>query len=132
MGVDWYNGALQAIDRDAQRALEMTADALKQDLIQSHTLPFAENSEANRRRGVVPGELQMSVYVDRTRSERGTVSVVTSTPYARRLYYHPEYDFYRGENKLAGGKWYEPYRAGKKLAWLRKAYAEFLRRSRAW
>ena len=115
MGVRWYPGALEAIDASARKALEKTAEALKTDLIQSQTLPRWT------------GELQDSVFVDRTQSWRGKVSIVTNTPYARRLYYHPEYDFWQGFNEKAGGMWYEPYKKGKKKQWVISTYKKFLK-----
>ena len=128
MSVEWYPGKKREIGDRARKALQMTAQAVVTDLLQRQVLPFAEDSLANRRRGVVPGELQGSVHVDRTRSAQGTVSVVTSTPYARRLYYHPEYSFYKGENPHAGGGWYEHYKRGKGLQWLKSAYKKMLER----
>ncbi len=43
-------------------------------------------------------------YIERTE--------VTQTPYARRLYYHPEYNFQTDENPFAGGEWYKPWLPG--------------------
>lgn len=129
MAFRWYPGKKEELQRDVVVALEMTADALRSDLVASQTLPFAEDSLENFRRGVVPGELQGSVHVNRDRSSEGTVSVVTSTPYARRLYFHPEYNYYRGTNAKAGGLWYEPYRADGGH-WVRAVYSQMLRERR--
>lgn len=35
--------------------------------------------------------------------------IVSTTPYARRLYFHPEYHFQTKENPHAKGKWYEDW-----------------------
>lgn len=129
--VDWYPGGWKQIEQDAQMALEMTGEALRTDLLAQQTVPFAEASEENLKRGVVPGELQGSIYVDRSHSGYGTVSVVSNTPYARRLYFHPEYNFYKGTNPRAGGEWYEPYKpGGKRNKWLVGAYVAFLKKLR--
>ena len=53
-----------------------------------------------------PGRL-----VDSCHIENGT-DVVWNTPYARRLYYHPEYHFQTDENPFAGGAWLEPWLPG--------------------
>ena len=37
----------------------------------------------------------------------GSGEVMWRTPYARRLYYHPEYDFSTEKNPQAGGYWFE-------------------------
>lgn len=115
MGVSWYPGALASIDSNARKALEMTAEAVRTDLLNSQTLPRDT------------GELTESVYVDRERSGKGQVSIVTNTPYARRLYFHPEFHFRQDRNKRAGGMWYAPYLKGKKLEWAKSAYAKFMR-----
>ena len=129
MNIQWYPGALQAIDDAARRALEQTGEAVRTDLLQQQTVPFAENSEKNRELGIVPGELQGSIFVDRSESRSGKVSVVANTPYARRLYFHPEYDYYQGTNKRAGGEWFKPYMEGKRKDWLQRSFASLLRRA---
>ena len=40
------------------------------------------------------------------------VDIITDSPQARRLYYHPEYDFQTVNNPNAGGMWYEPWLSG--------------------
>ena len=66
--------------------------------------------------------------MDYDASSSGTCSIVSSTPYARRLYFHPEYHFSKDENANAGGKWFEPWSdGGDKAADVKKAYAAFYR-----
>lgn len=150
MNIKWYAGELEKLDRQAQQALEMTGEAIRTDLIQQQTVPYAEDpyaaelsklqnpTKAQRREarekanatGVVPGELQGSIFVDRTESFKGKVAVVSNTPYARRLYFHPEYNFYRGHNKRAGGEWYKPYMTTRR-EWVVKAFGRLMRRARA-
>ena len=125
MNIKWYPGELERLDDAARKALEMAGEAVRTDLLQEQTLPFAEDSERNRERGIVPGELQGSVFVDRSEARGGKVSVVANTPYARRLYFHPEYNYYRGTNPRAGGMWFEPYK-GERRKWLADAYAKLL------
>ena len=38
--------------------------------------------------------------------------LVSSTPYARRLYYHPEYRFDKKENPNAGAGWFDDWAEG--------------------
>lgn len=125
--IEWYLGKKKEIDNNARRALEQTAAAIIDDLIKTEVLPWAEDSDENRQRGVIPGELQGSVFVDRTHSIYGEVSVVTNTPYARRLYYNPDFNFYQGENYAAGGEWYEQYKAGKGAKWVAETYRKLLK-----
>ena len=69
-------------------------------------------------------------FVDDSKSRNGKVSVVSSTPYARRLYYHPEYNFSKSENANAGGKWFEPYTpGGKKQDFAEKTFAKLYKKN---
>lgn len=130
-GIRWYPGKRAKLDREFQQALEQAAEAVRTDLIMSQTVPYAEDSEENRRRGVVPGELQSSIHLDDSRSAFGEVSIVASTPYARRLYYHPEYQYYRGANPKAGGLWFRDYLPhGRKRGFAAKAFKMRLREIR--
>lgn len=83
------------------KALEKTGDMLHSNLIMSQTMPFDT--------GMLQNE---STFVNYEKSAEGVVSIVSSTPYARRLYFHPEYNFQRGKNPNAGGRWLDPYLAG--------------------
>lgn len=82
-------------------ALEQTAETLHTEVVQAQVIP--------RDTGVLQNE---STFVDCSDSHRGKVSIVSSTPYARRLYFHPEYHFQKGENPKAKGKWYEDWQPG--------------------
>ena len=82
-------------------ALEKTAEALHTEVVQAQIMPFDTGNLQNE-----------STFVDKSQSSGGTVSLVSSTPYARRLYYHPEYHFQKYENPFAGGKWFDPWLPG--------------------
>ncbi|MBS6645886.1 MAG: hypothetical protein KH366_20110 [Clostridiaceae bacterium] len=85
------------------KTLEMTAEALHTEVVQAQVMPFDG------------GHLQEdSTFVDYSDSQSGRVTLVSSTPYARRLYYHPEYNFQTDENSFAGGEWYQPWLPGGK------------------
>lgn len=63
------------------------------------------------------------------RSSRiGMGEVVWDTPYARRLYYNPQYNFSKDKNPNARGLWFEEAKSRKKENWLenaRKNYRKF-------
>lgn len=86
-------------------ALEQTAAALNTQVEQDQVMPYGDT-----------GKLQGDTFVDTKDSSKGRVSIVTPGPYARRLYYHPEYNFRHHENPNAKGKWYEDYVDGGKKA----------------
>ena len=100
---------------DAQiRALEQTAEHLKTEVMMAQVIPYDRS------------DLQKSAFVDRTNSKSGTVDLVYSTPYARRLYFHPEYNFNQDptKNPNAQGKWCEPWLTGPKKDWAHQEYAK--------
>ena len=104
---------------DAQiTALEQTAEVLHTEVEQAQVFPFDT------------GTLQEgATFLDRSESKSGKVSIVSSTPYARRLYFHPEYHFQTGENPNARGKWYTDWLPGGKEAdFAAKAFKEIYRR----
>lgn len=97
-------------------SLVETADALKRDLQKSQTMPFDT------------GELQdRSTFMDDSKKKSGRVTIVSDTPYARRLYFHPEYNFQKTKNKNAGGMWFETYINGQKKNWVSKKFAKIMK-----
>lgn len=113
----------------ANQALKETADAVKSDLQQSQTMPFGnDTTEYAKKIGYKAGTLQnRSTFVDDSKKNSGKVSIVSDTPYARRMYFHPEYNFYTGHNSKAGGEWFGPYISGNKKTFVRKAFAKLMR-----
>lgn len=107
-------GKLKKFTRAQIVALEKTAEALQTEIVQEQVVPM-EN-------GTLQGE---QFFVDYSNSKKGTVSLVHSTPYARRLYYHPEYNFSKDENPNARGKWFEPWISGKYKDFVKKVYKKF-------
>lgn len=100
---------------DAQiKALEMTAEALHTEVVQAQVMPRDT------------GHLQNdSTFVDYSKSKNGLVSLISQTPYARRLYFHPEYNFRTTENPNAQGKWLEPWISGDKKEWCSETFKKF-------
>lgn len=104
---------------DAQiTALEQTADLLRTEVDQAQVFP--------RDTGHLQDE---STFLDRSESSHGKVSIVSSTPYARRLYFHPEYHFSKTANPHAKGMWYEDWLpGGKESDFAVKTFKELYRR----
>ena len=87
---------LNMLDNAQFEALAQTADATLTELRDRQVMPFDTGNLQND-----------STFVDD--SQRDKVSIVSSTPYARRLYFHPENNYRRGNNASAGGKWFESF-----------------------
>lgn len=143
---------LQALDDAAVEALEQTAEALHTEVVQAQVMPFdapetvtervygkrgqfAKNGREYKGKLVKKvvhggGTLQNeSTFVDNSDSSSGRVRIISSTPYARRLYFHPEYHFDKEENPNAQGRWYEPWINGKEKEFCQKTFAELYRRA---
>ena len=109
---------LKELTRQQYISLAQTADALVTDLRDSQTMPFDTGNLQND-----------STFIDDSQKEKGKVSIVSSTPYARRLYYHPEYNFRTTNNRNAGGKWFEPYISGNRTDFLKDTFAKLFKRN---
>ena len=94
--VELNYSVLNMLDNAQFEALAQTADATLTELRDRQVMPFDTGNLQND-----------STFVDA--SQKTTVSIVSSTPYARRLYFHPEYNYRRGNNASAGGKWFESF-----------------------
>lgn len=97
--------------------LELTAEKLHTEVEQAQVMPRDTGNLQNE-----------STFLDYSDSHNGKVSIVSSTPYARRLYFHPEYHFQKVENPNARGKWYADWIDGEKADVCTKEYKAIYRR----
>lgn len=110
--VELNMSVLNMLDGAQYEALAQTGDATLTELRDRGVMPFDTGNLQND-----------STFVDD--SEKGRVSIVSSTPYARRLYFHPEYNFRRGNNSRADGKWFDSFLNDNFIS---NAYAKLLKR----
>ena len=110
---------IRQLTQAAVTALELTGEALHTEVIQAQVFPFDT------------GHLQEdATFVDYSRANDGMVTLVSSTPYARRLYYHPEYHFQTKENPNAKGMWYEDWLpGGAKASDASKLFTQFYKKA---
>lgn len=125
-------GLLRALAQAQITALEQTAEDLHTEVVQAQVVP--------RMDGTLQGE---GFFVDTSESYNGEISLVHTTPYARRMYFHPEYDFHKGPweekwtdkegvkqhvkhdgNPNARGKWFEPWISGAHKDFCQKTFAQ--------
>jgi len=108
-------GKIGEISEAAMTALHKTAEALHTEVVQAQVVPFRTGNLQNE-----------SSFVDDSDIESGSVSLVYNTPYARRLYYHPEFNFYQGENPQAQGEWLKKWLdGGSEAEFARAAFQKF-------
>jgi hypothetical protein len=128
---------MKQLDQAGVTALVQTADDLRKEIKHAEVIP--------RKDGTLQGE---AFFVDTSNAQSGSVSLVHSTPYARRLYFHPEYHFrheaweedvkdkdgkvhhltHQG-NPNAKGKWFEDWLpGGKNSDFAKKTFERLYRR----
>lgn len=105
---------IKRISEAAKLAAIDTMEQVYTDLVNAETMPFDKGDMQNNQ-----------TFVNST--ETGAV-LITGSPQARRLYYHPEYNFQTGKNHNAGAYWLEPYISGDKKDFIRDKYTELFRK----
>lgn len=105
---------IQGIEKAVRDSAFEAMEALHTDLVSSQTMPFDTGDMQNNQ-----------TFVES--AENGAV-LVTGSPQARRLYYHPEYSFQTGKNQNAGAYWLETYLTGTKSDFVKIQFTDILKR----
>ena len=94
--------ALGRISAAAKAAAWETMEAVKTDILASQTRPRDT------------GTMEETLHVHDQFCDSDTVHTILQTDgdQARRLYFHPEYNYQTINNPNAGAGWYDPYAAG--------------------
>lgn len=101
--VDMNKGRVKALTSYTRKAVGMTAEQLRTEVIMANVIPLDEGTLQN-----------VQTFIDTKALDKGEVQIVHDTPYAARLYHHPEYDFDQSLNAHARGEWWEPWLTGNK------------------
>lgn len=107
-----YPEKIGTLEKASKQAFEMTVEAVLSDIVTSAVTP--------KDTGVLE-ESGFTVIKD------AVGQIIFDTPYARRLYYHPEYNFRHDKNVNAQGKWMETYIDGPKKKWIIDTYNKLLK-----
>jgi len=89
------NNGFERVMAKARRVLVQTAQAMCDDVKNSGTMPFRSGHLQNN-----------ATTVDVSGLRQGRVAIVSDTPYARRKYFNPQFDFNTSVNSQAGGRWF--------------------------
>lgn len=89
----WDKKGLKHIDDALARSLGIAGHLLQGDIREAQVIP--------RMDGTLSGE---AFKVDDSTAKQGYIRFTFSTPYARRLYFHPEYKFHKEPWTDASGK----------------------------
>lgn len=111
------HAALKQLSKAFSVALVKTCEAVKTDVISKNVMPFRVGTMQNE-----------SVFVDDSQATRGIAVITVDTPYARRLYFHPEYKFNKAENPDAQGRWFDPWIDGVYAAMAQNALNTFYKK----
>lgn len=93
--------AVQKLSQAQSVALAQTASQMLKELKDDHVLPFDTGTLQNE-----------SSFVDDSNAKSGLVQIIHDTPYARRLYFNPQYNFNQSKNPNARGEWWEDWIKG--------------------
>lgn len=108
---------LESVRAAVERAAERTMEALRDEVVQSQKMPFDTGDMQNN-----------ATFVTAPMNVDGSVLVLLTTdaPQARRLYYHPEYDFQQGKNANAQGEWLKDWISGDKQDFVQNTFKRSL------
>lgn len=115
--VKMHRGVVKKLSNAQIIAMEQTAEAVKTDVIAKNVIPFDDGTLQNE-----------STMIDTSGSKHGSVTISSDLPYARRLYFHPEYNFSKKNNPNAGGRWYDPWIDGSRKDFAMKAFRTLYKR----
>lgn len=115
--VDVNKAKVRALSAMSKKAVGMTAEQLRTEVIQERVIPFDEGILQN-----------VQTFVDMQAIAKGEVQIVHDTPYAARLYFNPQFNFDQTINANARGEWWEPWLTGQKKKRPHELFKEFYRR----
>ena len=96
-------------------SLQQAAEAMKSQIVADQVVPKET------------GELERSAFV--RKQKRSKYQIVYDVPKARRLYWHPEYNFRQDKNPNARGMWMQSYIDGDRKDYFKKAFSMFYKQN---
>lgn len=115
MTVKWKTAVIKKDVKAAQDALFQTGEALHTEVVQAQVMPFDTGTMQNTATSV-------------QKIDSDHVQLQTVTPYAARMYYHPEYNFQKASNQNAQGRWLDNWINGKKKDWCSKTFKKIFKK----
>ena len=110
---------VKEIEAATLKSLEQTAHATNGALMANGYIPFDQGTLQNE-----------GTFVDNKELDKGKVSIVSSTPYARRIYYNADgFNFQTVNNANARDHWFEPFISGKDKDFIEESFKKFMKRN---
>lgn len=116
--IDLDTASIAKLEAAVKTAAGVTIEALKTDVIAAQVMPFDMGDMQNNQTFTVTEDDGNEI----------TTRIVTGSPQARRLYYHPEYNFQTVNNPNAGGEWLKPWTEGDRKDFARDTFAELYKK----
>lgn len=116
--IELYPDAIAGLEEAVKRSARLAMDALQQDVVSSDVMPFDTGDMQNNATSINTSD----------DGDELKISLTTNAPQARRLYYHPEYNFQTVNNANAQGEWLEEYITGAKADFLQDTFAQLMRK----
>lgn len=101
-------GKLRDIQEAIEPSIQQAVAVVKSDIVSGQVVPKET------------GELERSVFMKK--KSRSKYRIIYDTPYARRLYWHPEFNFRKDKNQNARGLWLQEYIDGDKKDLFKTAF----------
>lgn len=98
--IDLNDAFFDNLEEEIQKAAVKTMEALKTEVVTAQVMPFDLGDLQGKFTFVIPLRQGCGAKLE------------TDAPQARRLYFHPEYNFQQGNNPNAGGEWLKPWLPG--------------------
>lgn len=127
-----FDGLIKDIEEAAKYALMATGQSVLEDIKKRDIIPRMRGPLED---GTVEG-------LDVSEIDNLVVAITSNTPYARRLYHHPEYNFHRAPwsivhrdgsvetfdgNPNAQAQWFVPWETGERRLWVEETFAKHLK-----
>jgi len=115
LDLNWAN--IKRLSTAQVKATRATAEQLLHEAVTEQVIPLDTGNLQN-----------VATYLETKDMFDGKVTIVTEAPYAKRLYYHPEYKFDKTFNTNAQGEWWEPWITGNKSDRPKRIFGVMLRK----
>jgi len=109
--------ALKNLSEFQVKAARMTAEQMLHEIVSDQVIPFDTGNLQN-----------VATYVETKDAKKGKLAIVHETPYATKVYFHPEYNFQKTFNKNARGLWWEEWLSGAKKSRPAELFKRFYQR----
>lgn len=103
----------------AKKTLHQTSEAFLTQMKKDAYMPFDTGNMQND-----------STFVDDNELDDGVCAIVSSTPYARRIYYNADgWTIHQEKNPNARDHWFEPYIAGDEKDFIPNTFEKLMRKN---